>query len=146
MNIVEAVKTKILTLSAVTAITSVIRPHQLDQRDLSATTPAVLINLDKEDAFTDQNIMGTTDLIRATILVSAVSTKLVTAWSLSNAIKLNGTNPGTGLKGCQVRSGSLYFDAMWEETTWDEMPAIDGSDAVRFFVTSTYTVPYYEAF
>lgn len=149
MEIEEALVTRLLAQTAVTALTSTIRPDQLNQTDHPTspddTIPGIIISVDDE-TFDDQNIEGTTDLVTARITISAISGKKRIARQLARAIAKNGTDPGTGLQGCKVRNGTVDFDAMLEKRMSGYIPNADGSDSGLYSVDSVFTVKYYETY
>lgn len=145
MQIEDAIVAKLLTLTAVTAITTTIRPDQLAQTDNPKTTPGIIVSVD-EETFDDQNIGGTADVVTAMVAISAISASKTRARLLAEAIRSNGTNPGTGLQGCRVRNGTVDFDMMLEKRSSGYVPNMDGSDSGLFAVESVFTVKYYETY
>lgn len=143
MTIQEAVRAWLLTRTAVTAITSTIRVDALDQRDKPDVTECILMTVDRKVCVA-QNTDGKGDLVQATMTISSISGGRDESEALAEAIRINGTNPGTGLMGCQVRSGGLNFDAMWESDDLGYIEDIDGKASGLFSVDSQYTVFYYQ--
>jgi len=141
MTIEESVRAYLLTLSAVTTITTVIRPDELDQRDKPHERPAIIISVDNEDM--DNTLDGVCDMVNARIMVSAISSNKTSARLLAEAIRTNGTNPGTGMAGCTT-SGTLPFRAMLESRTSGYIPKEDGSASGLYSVDSMFAVTYYE--
>lgn len=144
MTIEEAVRAKLLTMSAVTAITTIVRVEQAEQRDDILGAAAVLILLDAEVFEEGQTIDGRCELVIATMTISAISGKSTRARALAEAIRTNGTVPGTGLQGCNVTGLGLDFEAMLERRTYGTVPNEDGSDSGLFSVDSIFTVLYRE--
>lgn len=143
-KIEDAIRTYLLTRSAVTAITSVIRPDQLEIGDVSKTSPyAVVISVDGEKPC--NFLSGRHDLTYSTVTVTALSKKKSQSRELAKAIKDNGTNPGTGLAGATVTTGDIPFDAVLESMEADFYPYDDGSPDGTHAVISTYTVSYRQA-
>jgi hypothetical protein len=132
MNIEEAVRAKLLTMAAVTAVTSVIRADRLEQTD---TLPAIVLTV-KEDF--ENELSGTCALASATVNVVSLSRNRPQARDLAEAIRTNSTDPGTGLAGCDVTTGDLPFEAMLvsRQTGYDD-PA-DNSEKGYYWVDSTY--------
>ncbi len=148
MTIEEAVRAKLLTQVAVTALTSTIRVDQLDQTDTpeDEDTPCILITVDQE-TFEDQNIGGTTDLVTATMTISGISSDRAVARAVALAIAKNGTDPGTGLQGyATARNAALVWDSMLERRVAGYIPTPDGSDSGLYSVDSVFTVKYYETY
>jgi hypothetical protein len=143
MTIQEAVRAWLLTRTAVTAITSTIRVDALDQRDKPDVTACILMTVDRKE-YDTQNTDGKSDLVQATMMISAISGGRDSSEALAEAIRINGTDPGTGLMGSRVRSGGLNFDAMLESQDFGYIQNIDGSDSGLFSVDSQYTVFYYQ--
>ena len=147
MTIEEAIRTRLLAQNAVSALTTTIRVDQLDQKDRPdvPATPAILLSID-EETFDDQNISGTTDLVTATVTISAISCSKTLARSLAEAIRSNGTNPGTGLQGCKIRTGGMDYDMMLEKRVSGYIANQDGSDSGLYSVDSMFTVKYYQTY
>jgi hypothetical protein len=147
MNIEDAIVARLLAQSAVSDLTTAIRPYKLRQDDKpeNDATPAILFTVDGE-SFDDQNIGGTTDLVTAKVTVSAISGKLRIARQVASAIRNNGTDPGTGMQGCKVRNGTVNWDAMLEARSVGIVMNEDGSDSGLYSVDSVFTVKYYETY
>lgn len=144
MTIEEAVRATILTFSAVTAITTTVRADELLQSDIPPRSGdlAILIGGVKENF--KNFIDGTCDLVAVTMIVSAVGRNKADARALSEAIRINGTDPGTGLAGIRVTTGDLPFMAMLEERTHDLVYDQDGSETGLHTWDSIYVVTYHE--
>ncbi len=147
MNIEEAIIARLESQTAVTALTTAIRPYKLRQTDKpeNDATPVIVFSID-EEMFDDQNIGGTTDLVTATVTVSAWSGKLKIARQLASTIRNNGTDPGSGMQGCRVRNGTVDWDAMLEKRNVGVVLNEDGTDTGLYSVDSVFTVKYYETY
>lgn len=143
MTIEEAIRAKLLTMSAVTAITSTIRPDELSQKDVAPGQAAIIISVEDEEF--DNDLSGTTNLVAARVIVSTVSGKRSMARSLAEAVRANGTNPGTGLAGCTVTTGSLLFQAMLEKRSAGFVANDDGSESGYYSVDSVYYCTFTQA-
>lgn len=139
MTLGEAIRAKLLTLGAVTAITSTIRPDELMQGD---RLPAIIISVDEEEPQNDLDGHG--GLVDATVTISAIDSNPTRARLLAEAIRINGTNPGTGLAGFSGTAGSLEIDAILNRKSSGFVPLGDGSEDGYFSVDSIYTVWYSE--
>lgn len=137
MTLEEALRTYLLTLSTVTAITTTIRPDELAEAD---TLPAILIELEEE--LDENDLDGHGGLIYATVIISAISNTKSQARALSEAIKLNGTNPGTGLAGYSGLAGSLKIDAVHNSRSSGYVPEEDGTDSGLHSVDSIYSISF----
>lgn len=146
MLIHDAIVAKLQTLSAVTALTTIIRALQFDERDELQSGLGIAVQVDNRKPITEEStfISGKSDLVRASVVIACVSGNHTKAWNLAEAVRVNGTDPGTGLGGIRVRTGGLNFDAVWEEDSSGYIPNEDGSDSGLFAVHSTYTVMYYQ--
>ena len=143
MTIEEAIRAWLLTRTAVTALTSLIRVDALLQTDDIRTTSGIIISIDEENPC--NTLDGSGGLVFATISVTAMCGNEAKARQTAKAIQKNGTNPGTGLDGCSVITGGVPFDAQREQATAGYMRNEDGSDSGIFAVVSKYTVSFYEA-
>lgn len=139
-----AVRAYLLTLSAVTAITTTIRPHELNQDDVpvNSTASAILIVVLKENFA--NTIDGKCPLVSANVLVRAINRKLSSTRTLAEAIRVNGTDPGTGMAGANVTTGSLPFMAMLEEREVDVVRDQDGSDTGMWSTDSLFYLTFNE--
>lgn len=140
----EAIRAYLLTLSAVTAITSTIRPNELIQSDIppNSTDSAILLVVLKETF--SNTLDGTCSLVAANVLVRAINRKLSTTRTLAEAIRVNGTNPGTGMAGANVTTGDLPFMAMLEEREVDVVRDQDGSDTGMWSTDSLFYLTFNE--
>lgn len=137
-SIEEAIRAYLLTKSAVIAITTTIRPYELDERDVP---PGITISVNKRRPCTFIS-NGKSDLTYANITVTAISKRGSQAAALSQAVENNGTTPGTGLDGCTVTTGVLAFDAIRDDSESDYAPFLDGSNNGHYYCESHYTVSY----
>lgn len=143
MTIEAAIRAWLLTRDAVTALTSLIRVDVLAQTDDVRKTPGIIISVEEESPC--NTLDGSGGLVFSTISVTAVCGNEARARQTAKAIQKNGTDPGTGLDGCNVTTGELPFDAQREQSTAGYWPNEDGSDSGIFAVVSKYTVSFYEA-
>lgn len=139
MTIEEAIRAHLLTLTAVTAITSTIRPGELQQSD---ALPAITIGVKSKKSFTD--LSGKGGLVSAILMVSSISSRESGATGLAEAIRVNGTDPGTGLAGFRGTAGSLQIHATLTEDAVNYYAYEDGKDAGFFACEAIYDVMYSE--
>lgn len=144
MTIEEAVAAQLLTMSAVTAITSTIRPDDMLMSDLPRGDGAAAVLIGDLQEHFENDIDGTCSLVAARLTIAAVCRNKARARALSEAIRTNGTDPGTGLAGANVTTGDLPFMAMLEERSagmvWDQ----DGGDTGIHSVDSVYYLTFNE--
>ena len=67
------------------------------------------------------------------------------ARALALALKLNGTDPGTGLAGYGGTVNSTRYDAWLEDEQTSLVPADDGSDKAYYIVFSNYVITWAES-
>lgn len=144
MTIEEAIRTQLLAQSAVTAITTTIRADELLQTDIPARSGALAILIGGVKEKFNNFIDGTCDLVEVTVIVSALGRNKAAARALSEAIRTNGTNPGTGLAGIRVTTGDLPFMARLEERSHDLVLDEDGGETGIHTWDSVYTATYHE--
>lgn len=142
MTIEEAIRAKLLTMSAVTAITSTIRADELMQSDVKPGEAAILISVD--NIHYENTLDGKCNMAEARITVSSVSGKRSQARALGEAIRTNGTNPGTGLAGCTVTTGDLPFQLMLMDDSIGYVANGDGSDSGLHSMDSEYFATFNE--
>ncbi|HCS53286.1 hypothetical protein [Rubinisphaera sp.] len=91
----EAVRAMLLSLDAVTDLVGDrIRPDILDRSD---DPPAILVKVEDEQLHTDLDGQG--GLVKAVVVIEAIATTRIESRALERAIRLNGTDPGSGLQG-----------------------------------------------
>ena len=139
MTVQEVIRAKLLTMAAVTAITSTIRPDRLQQHD---RLPAIMIEVPKKEYQND--LLGTGGLVNATVMISGISSNRTLADSIGEAIRINGTNPGTGLAGFTGTVEGLKINAILTMQETKEYAFDDGKDSGFFSCDSTYEVWYNE--
>lgn len=130
-------------LSAVTAIVGEgnaarIRPDRLDQGE---TLPAILMEVDEEP---QNDLDGIGGLVYSDVTLTCRATTKAAARALAEAIRLNGTNPGTGLAGYHGTVASVTFDATLESTVAAFTHKGDGSEAGWYDVIASYVVSHAE--
>ena len=145
---VEAdLRTLLLTLNAVTALVGTgdsarIRPDKLAQGD-DDSLQAIIIEVDDERP---QNDLSGTSLRRyADVTIRCQARTKAQARAVALAVKLNGTDPGTGLAGYTgTVSGTLYSIYLEDEQT-SMSPVEEGSDEAYYNLFSNYVVTWAEA-
>src|ERR1043166_5680038 len=99
-SIEQALQTLISGLSAVNGLGTVqIRPYKMAQKDLGDSDfGGVIISVrDQEDQQVD--LSGRGGGVASKIGITCIASTFLAAWTLSEAVRTNGTNPGTGLAG-----------------------------------------------
>lgn len=134
-------RTFLLTLDAVTALVGArIRPMRIEQDD---DLPAIVITDVTEEP--DNDLNGNGGLVLATVNVMAIAETLEGARDLAEAIRLNGTDPGTGLAGYSGPAGDLDVKA-WLKTRQSSIILADdsGQDSDWYIVESIYEIHFNE--
>lgn len=142
MTIASVIRDALLDMSAVTALTSTIRVFRLDERDRPDQAACLLIDVPEIDTDTNGDLGGTVDIALAKVAVTALGPTLETCWALTEAVRRNGTSPGTGLQG--MTNNSPYFVSLLMKREAGEYVLDDGSDIGVSYVESTYDVLYRE--
>jgi hypothetical protein len=145
-TIEESLATYLLTLSALTGISGIgtgnsapIRPDRLAEEDGDI---GVIIEVDNENKLND--LTGRGGRVMANVnLVCRAPTKKVSR-QIAEAIRLNDTDPGTGLAGFGGTVGGLTFDAWLEDTVTSFIKDDDGSDQGFYDTNCSYMVTYAE--
>ncbi len=151
MSVEDAIRRKLLTLSAVTTITgtgdaALIRPDRLHATDRpGATSAAVIIEIDGEEHLND--LEGKSRRRMSTVTLRCRSRQRTLARALAEAIRVNGTTPGTGLAGARWTDSTdgLAYDAWLDDTNSSFTPDDDGSDEGWYDVYCSYGVTHGEA-
>lgn len=151
MSVEDAIRRKLLTLSAVTAITgtgdsAMIRPDRLHATDtLTATNAAVIVEVDDEEHL--NALDGKSRRRMSSVTLRCRSRQKARARVLAEAIRVNGTNPGTGLAGATWTDSTdgLTYAAWLEDTNSSFTPDVDGSDQGFYDVFCDYGITHEEA-
>jgi hypothetical protein len=113
MAIEATLRTFLKTLGTVTAIVGAgnaarIRPDRLGESD---TLPAIIIEVDGEDP--ENSLDGRGGLVYANVNIQCRAFEKEDARALAEAVRINGTDPGTGMAGTHQTG----FDAVLESTS-----------------------------
>lgn len=132
------------TLSAVTDIVGTgnnarIRPDRLEESD---SRPTIEMEIDDEDP--QNSLDGLGGLVYADVSIFSSARSKEAARALAEAIRLNGTDSGTGLAGVKTTVGGVQFDAVLESTQMDYKSLNDGSSRGNYTVNSLYIVSFME--
>lgn len=101
----EAVRAMLLSFPAVTALVEQrVRPDVFDRSD---RPPALLVQVD--DELIADDIEGRGGLVTATVVIEALDYTRLGSRLLEQAIRTNGTNPGTGLQGYRGQVGQFHI-------------------------------------
>ena len=146
-HIEHSVRDQLLTKTAVRALvgsgdSARVRAYKFSQKDDLATDgPGILIRVNKEEPQNDMGCQG--GLVIADVSIISCAVNLDAARELAEAIRSNGTNPGTGLAGDDwtiigipgaVESCCLIYSSL------DFIPFGDDSDEGIFTIDSHYTI------
>lgn len=140
VSIEQDLRTLLLTFSAVTAYTGTgasarIRPDKLHQSD-DETAAHVIIEVDSENPLNTLDGLG--GRVYARVTLRSRSRVKSTARALAEAIRTNGTDPGTGLAGYNGTVNSHTLDAVLDGMQTSFTQDDDGSDNGYYDVFSTY--------
>lgn len=140
-TIEDALRAKITTLAAVVAISPTIRPEKPAQKD---TLPLTVISVEEEDHLND--LTGKGGLVDATVDIMAVAETKTAARALSESLRVNGTEPGTGLASFEgTVSGVEIQSCTLEQSKFEFVPYAEGSDEGFYIQHNFYQVFYSEA-
>lgn len=134
----------LLTYSALTALVGTriypdVLPQQSDEEDQSETLPAVVIDVMDE---TPQNSLdGGDGMVVSNIGVRCFALTKALARQVAEAVRVNGTDPGTGLAS-HTDYASGGFDAIHTTTEFDVHPLDNGGDDVFYEVSGIYQVTF----
>ncbi len=136
MGVEADIRTALLAMSAVTGLVGAsslarIRPDRLHEDD---TLPAVIVEVDSEVPQND--ISGVGGLRISSVNLICRATTRAGSRALAEAVRTNGTNPGTGLAGYAGAS----LDAVLETMTTAYVPKDDGSDQGWYDTNMDFTV------
>jgi hypothetical protein len=142
MNIFEDIKTALLGMDAVTAIFGTDDPKKVpiwNSWERVNQYPCIVMEIDRE---AEHNYLetGKGDLVAADATITCRANTHDQSDALQEAVRSNGTTPGTGLAGY---AGT--FDATLEETVHAEVPKPDGSTAYWYDHVMSFHLEWTEA-
>jgi len=143
----DVVRDFLLTRTAVTAIVAkhptagdpCIRPDTLHEKD---QLPAIVITVEEEDYHND--LSAKSGLARAMLTISCLAATRRDSRLLAEAVRVNGTNPGTGLAGFKGLAGGLQIHAQLNGSQTAFVAQGDKSDQGWYATDAAYEVDYPE--
>lgn len=141
MALEATLRTFLKTLDTVTAIVGTgddarIRPDRLEETD---TLPAIIIEVDDEDP--ENSLDGLGGLVYADVNIQCRAFEKEDARALAEAVRVNGTDPGTGMAGTSQDG----FHAVLENTSASLFIPEDAASQKGYFVVNClYTVSFME--
>lgn len=146
MSVEADLRTYLLTLGTVTALVGTgasarIRPDRLQQSD-DEKQPAIIIEVDDEVPLNTLDGKGGRRYADVTLRCRARQKQQSRA--LSEAVRLNGTDPGTGLAGYSGTMGSGTYDAWLDDEQTSFTPDLEGGDQGYYEVFSNYKITFAE--
>lgn len=146
MSIEESVRTALLAMTAVADFNGsgsgdemVIRYGYLEEDD-DTGDPHLVIDIDDDNPQND--LTGKGGLRFAILTVTCRATTMARSKALAEAVRVNGTNPGTGLAG--YTGSGTSFDAWLESEVRAVEPYDDNSGRWWHATIQTYNVCYTE--
>jgi hypothetical protein len=132
----------LLTKAAVTALVGTrIRFDQLTDKD---PLPALVVDVQSEESESD--LSGAGGLITAIVEFRAVAATKAAAADILEAIRTNGTDPGTGLAGYTGVAVDADIRAAWfEGREFEAVDSGDGKDSALHVGKATYLIQYVES-
>lgn len=142
MSIEADLRTALLSMSAVTALVGTsysarIRPYRLQQDD-AGSSEHIIIEVDSVDHANTLDGLG--GRIFADVTLRCIGPTLARANALAEAVRVNGTNPGTGLAGYSGTVNGHQFDAVLMDEAVNFVPSDDGRDDGYYSVLAGYNV------
>jgi Protein of unknown function (DUF3168) len=135
MIIEEELRTALVGMSAVTDI---VGARVWDEWFRSTTLPAVVFEFDNEDQ--ENDLSGRGGLIHANVNIICRAETRRASRALSEAVRANGTSPGSGLAGY-----SGVFDAWLEDRQNAAVPKDDGGNTFWYDVNMSFVLSWSEA-
>lgn len=142
-----ALRTLILSLDAFAALkpTPTIRPHYIPSKDFPPGTGARAVIIASHEETHQNDLEGRGGAVSAKVTVDAVSEDFDDAWLIAETMRLNGTDPGTGLAGFAGVVGDMTIQRISVDITRKSRhPYDDASDEGYFIVTRELTVEFEE--
>lgn len=141
-------RTYLLTLSAVTTLVGQRIyvdeiPQLADGEEQTDIFPCIVFTVMNETEQTDLD--GDGGLVLGQIQIAALSGMKSVARSICEAVRINGTNPGTGLAGYTGTVGTASFTkCVLNDTSMEYWQADDGTDTGLHVVKANYSLWYAE--
>jgi hypothetical protein len=141
MSIESDIVTALRAMSAVTALvgTSSSARIDVDVFGEKTTYPAILLEVDTEEPA--NSLDGKGGLVFADVTLTCRATTRLASRALAEAVRLNGTSPGTGLAGYSASA----FDAVLTDSQTAVVPYDEGSDRHYYDTVQTYLVSWTES-
>lgn len=146
MSIEESIRTALLTMTAVNDFNGsgasdemVIRFGYLEEDDDTAD-PHIVLDIDSDTPAND--LTGKGGLRFAVLTVTCRARTMALSKALAEAVRVNGTNPGTGLAG--YGGSGTSFDAWLDDETRAVEPFDDNSGRWWHATIQTYQINYSE--
>jgi hypothetical protein len=146
MSVEADLRTYLLTLGTVTALVGTgnsarIRPDRLQQGD-DPLQPAIIVEVDDEQHKNDLDGKG--GLVYSTVTLRCRARTKAVARSLAEAIRVNGTDPGTGLAGRTGLMNGTSYGAVLEDEQTSFTAQAEGSDEGWYDVFCNYILSHAE--
>ncbi|KKK83024.1 hypothetical protein LCGC14_2797550 [marine sediment metagenome] len=143
----ESIRALLLTLSTVTdkvgtGTAARIRPDRLYQAD-DKTLAAVIVEVDDEEKLNTLDGLGGRVMASVNLKCRARSSKAASR-ALAEAVRVNGTDPGTGLAGYTGTVGGMAIDAWLEDMQTSFVKDDDGSDNGFYDTDCAYMITFTE--
>lgn len=141
-------RAQLLTLSAVTALvgsgaSARIRPYRLWQKDDISAGAALIVRVNRDEPQNDLTHRG--GVVISDVSIIACAETIEQARALAEAVRANGTDPGTGMAGSEfVAAGVTVESCCLTFSEPDFVPYGDDSDEGFFVVEAHYSVIYGE--
>ena len=129
----------LLTMDAVTTIvgTGANAKIRADHVDPDDKPPYIIIEVDQDVPDTDLDGIG--GLVHSDVNLVCRAATSEAAWTLSEAVRTNGTDPGTGLAGYTGTVEGDASDCILEQRARASVPRKDGSNRRWYDVNMTLT-------
>jgi len=139
-NSIETIlRRALLTLDTVTALvgTGTAAKIRADHPDPDDKPPYIIIEVDEDVPANDLDGIG--GLLHSDVNLVCRAATSDAAWALSEAVRLNGTDPGTGLAGYTGTVSGDALDCILEQRARASTPRNDGSKKRWYDVNMTIT-------
>ncbi len=139
-------RTLLLTFTPVTALVGTgdsarIRPDRLNEAD-DDSQPHILIHIVNEEPQND--LSGRGGLVYADVDIECRAKTKAKSRAVAEAVRLNGTDPGTGLAGYTGTPSDTVTDGVLEDVQTAIIDAKDGSDQEYYTTVCRYVVCHQE--
>lgn len=141
MKIETAIIAVLESLAAVTALVS--QRIYADDAEPGEELPYIIVNTVRESSSDQSDLQGNALLWDAEVHIECYGRTRSLARDIEEAVRFNGTDPGTGLQGYEGNTGQGTIEAAWsDDIDSGYLEPASEEDTGKYVTVATYTVQY----